>query len=119
MDVGLKPSCKCAANTHPMFERVNMKGEEFSSLKKNIKKKCQGHHNYIIYPREGNGSLIAKLPDCLSTLIYSFIPPTSVPEHCYMPGTVPGTQDKKMGKLHSSPQGTLTLAEEDDSKEIQ
>lgn len=36
-----------------------------------------------------------------------------------MPGTVPGTQDKKMGELHSSPQGTLTLAEEDDSKEIQ
>lgn len=36
-----------------------------------------------------------------------------------MPGTVPGTQDKKMGELHSSSQGTLTLAEEDDSKEIQ
>lgn len=31
VDVGLKPPCKCAANSHPVFERGNMKGEEFFS----------------------------------------------------------------------------------------
>lgn len=36
-----------------------------------------------------------------------------------MQGTLPGTQDIRMRELHPSPQGTLSLVEEEDSKQTE